>query len=163
MAKDFIETKRKMTSLSNSIQNEPLSISTRSDTICLRTSTKSHSTVVADTTHTHSARAAARRTKGRERRLLVVRLAQGSPSSLDADSNLPPLAPPPPTNASNSRRFRIFFPTRSGTDACTALSIPKNRYRLRIRTIDTTALLYSLSLINACATVDVRLASVLCN
>lgn len=107
------------------VSHKPLSISILSETICLRTSTKSHSTVAAETTHTHSANAAARRTKGRERRRRVARLAHGSPSSLDAESSLPPRAPPPPTKASNSRRLRIFFPTRSGTAACTALSMSR--------------------------------------
>lgn len=103
--------------------NQPLSISIRRETICRRTSTKSHSTVAAETTQTQRARAAARRTNGRERRLREVRLPHGSPSSLEADNSLPPREPPPPTRASSSRLFRIFLPTLSGTDACTALSI----------------------------------------
>lgn len=102
---------------------EPLSISTRSETICLRTSTKSQRTVAAETTQTQRASAAARRMKGRERRRRALRRPQGSPSSLDAESSRPPREPGPLTSASSSRRFRIFFPTRSGTAACTALSI----------------------------------------
>lgn len=102
---------------------EPLSISTRSEAICRLTSTKSQRTVAADTTHTQNAKPAARRTKGRERRRRDVRRPQGSPSSLEADSSRPPREPPPPTNASSSRLFLIFLPTRSGTAACTALSI----------------------------------------
>lgn len=123
-----------------------------SETICLLTSTKSHSTVAAETTHIHNASAAASRKNGRERRRLVVRLPQGSPSSLDADSSLPPLDPTP-TNASNSRRFRIFFPTLSGTAACTALSITQNRYREHIR-----AQTLSLS-IHTCARYGVRVTN----
>lgn len=103
--------------------NQPLSISIRSETICRRTSTKSQRTVAAETTHTHRARAAARRTKGRERRLRDVLRPQGSPSSLEADNSLPPRPPPPPTRASSSRLFLIFFPTRSGPATCTLLSI----------------------------------------
>lgn len=95
-----------------------------SATICRRTSTKSHSTVAAETTHTQSASAAASRTKGLERRRREARLDQGSPSSLEADSRRPPLPPPPPTRASSSRRFLIFLPTRSGT-AWTPLSIAR--------------------------------------
>lgn len=96
----------------------------RSETICLRTSTKSQSTVAAETTHTQRAKPAARRTNGLVRRLRVVRRPHGSPSSLEAESSLPPRDTPPPTKASSSLRFRIFFPTRSGTAACTALSMP---------------------------------------
>lgn len=96
----------------------------RSETICFRTSTKSQSTVAAETTHTQSAKPAARRTNGLVLRRRVVRLPQGSPSSLEAESSLPPRETPPPTRASSSLRFRIFFPTRSGTAACTALSMP---------------------------------------
>lgn len=98
----------------------------RKEAICLLTSTNSQRTVAAETTHTQKARAAASLTKGLDRRRREVRRPQGSPSSLDADRSRPPREPPPPTSASNSRLFLIFFPTRSGTAACTALSITHN-------------------------------------